>query len=422
MNDLEQRLRRGLEAAATTQDVPPGFDDRVLGRVAVVRRRRAAGRGALAAIVLVGAIGGVVALRPDPPTHTAIAEAAPGEPGWHTMADAPIGPRFEHLSVAMGDRVLVLGGYNGQARLDGAVYDAAHDTWTTVPSSPFRVGDAVGAWTGTEVIVVSGERDDVVAAAYDPGANSWRTLAAPPLGNGASALNHAVWTGTELVVVGIADEGEGGTVNQVAIYDLAADRWRTGAPPNGPLPSFGDAVWTGTEVAVVGQVGTSGSSAGTDTLQVYDPAADHWREVPWGLDGVRGRMTVVWTGSRLFVGGGSGGEGTFADAALVDLATGTWDRVPDAPVGFLGNDRFGELWTGTAVLTLDGVGGRPVAFDPATRTWHVGPASPGAQPGDEGSWAWAASRVVTWSGGFSTPNDSGSTCCTLIEGGETYIP
>lgn len=427
MNDLEERLRRGLDAAAATQGRPPSFEARVAGRVAVVRHRRAVARGVIGvtAIALAGTLGGVAAARHDPPRQTAVAGAPAVTPGWHPMAGAPIPRRFEALSIAMGDRVLVWGGYSHDRLLDGAVYDAAHDTWTKVPRSPFAAGDAVGAWTGREAIVVSGERENVVAAAYDPAANSWRTLAAPPLANGASALNHAVWTGTELVVVGIATQDDRGTVNQVAVYDPVADRWRTGSIPPGPLPAFGDALWTGSDVAVVGHVNASGKSGGNDTLQVYDPATDRWRDIPWGLDGVRGQMTVAWTGSRLFVGGGRNGDLLLRDAALVDPATGMWERVPDAPVAFAGNDRFGELWTGSVVLTLAGEDARPVAFDPTTRTWQMGPASPIDSRREEASWAWVQPRrsAIVWGGGFSFKDPTGiSGCCTPIEGGETYTP
>lgn len=424
MIDLEERLRRELDAAATTQGVPPDFDDRVARRVSVVRRRRAAGRVTAAVIVVVGIVGGVAALRQDSPAQMAVAGGPTGGAGWHPVAAAPIRLRFQALSVAMGDRVLVWGGYDKNTLLDGAVYDATHNTWTKVPDSPFSSGDAIGAWTGREVIVVSGGGRAVVAAAYDPEANSWRRLAAPPLANGASAMNHALWTGSELVVVGVADEGERGSVDQVAVYDPAADSWRKGSLPSGPLPDFGDAVWTGTEVAVVGNVNGSGKSVGTDTLQAYDPAADRWREIPWGLDGVRGGLVVAWTGDRLFVGGGHRAGARLRDAALVDLATETWDRVSDAPLAFEGNNRFGELWTGTTVLTLEGEGGRPVAFDPTTRTWQVGPASSAGRR-EEVAWVWVGPlhSAMVWSGGSSSNRGPGpSSCCTPIEGGETYTP
>ena len=53
-SDLEERLRRGLNAAAATQGQPPSFEARVAGRVVVVRHRRAVARGAIgvAAIAL----------------------------------------------------------------------------------------------------------------------------------------------------------------------------------------------------------------------------------------------------------------------------------------------------------------------------------------------------------------------------------
>jgi hypothetical protein len=431
MIELEERVRRGLNTAAATQVVPPNFEQRVTQRVTVVRRRRVLARSALAAAaVMVAVVGAVAVVREDSPTQKTVA-GGPGTgvstaPGWRPIADAPIAPRFQALSIAMDDRVLVWGGSGDNSLLDGAVYDAAHDTWTKLPDSPLPSGDTIGAWTGREAIVVSGETGDIVAAAYDPQADTWRTLAEPPLTNASSALNHAVWTGTELVVVGIANESDSGTVNQVAIYDPSADSWRTGSLPGGPLPAFGDAVWTGTEVAVVGHILASGRSVGRDTLQVYDPASDEWREIPWGLEGVRDRIVVAWTGNRLFVGGGSLLDVPRRDAALVDLAAGIWDRVPDAPVDFEGNSRFGEIWTGRGVLTLNGGDDeQPLTFDPVDRAWSVGPSSGEGFRREEVSWAWVEPRnaVVVWSGGLSTEEGRGVTgCCTPIDRGRTYTP
>ena len=428
MNSFEERLRSGLETVAAAQGLPVGFEDRVGERVASARRRRAFSRGGLMVVVLLAFIGGAVVIIDDPPVQTTIA-GGPLDPGWHPIADAPIPPRIQALSVGMGDRVLVWGGWDDESRLDGAVYDSADDTWTEVPSSPFNVGDAVGAWTGEEAIVVSGERNDVVGAAYDPDTNSWRTLPAPPLANGASALNHALWTGTEVVIVGIADAGDQGTVNQVARYDPATNIWRTGALPAAPLPGFGDAAWTGTEVAVVGHVNGSGSSIGNNTLHLYNPNLDRWREIPWELDGVRGTMTVAWTGDALFIGGGrlidGASEEFLRDAALVDLANDRWDRLPDAPVAFAGNERFAEVWTGSTVLTFEGAGATPLAFDPKSRTWRTGTPSPIEGYRMETAWTWVPSRrsVVMWSGAFSSMDSPTRTfCCSPIDGGETYTP
>ena len=458
MIDLEERIRRGLNAAAAPQATPPGFDGRVTRRISVVRRRRAITRGLATVAVVVTVLGSIAALRPDSSTPTrVIAGGQTHEPGWNPIAGAPIPPRLDPLAVGMGDRTLIWGGGGGNNagadRLDGAVYDAVHDSWTKVPDSPLVSSDAVGAWTGREAIVVSGIHSSqpdpsgagahgpspVVAAAYDPAANSWRRLPSPPLANASSVLNRAVWTGRELVIAGTASQVESvPVVNQVAIYNPDTGRWRTGSVPAGPLPDPADALWTGTEVAVVGTVNITKAGLGTNTLLLYNPVTDRWREIPWGLEmtapekianepgsfiQARENLSTAWTGDRLFVGGG--GQSTLRrDAALVDLETGTWDRVPDAPIGFRGNDvGSGALWTGTSALTLAGDGGRPVGFDPATRSWTVGPPDPIAARGvGNGAWVWIESQraVVVWGGADLTPSDG--ICCTLIEDGETYTP
>lgn len=449
MIDLEERIRRGLNAAAATQATPPGFEGSVTRRISVVRRRRAITRGLATAAVVVTVLGSIAALRPDSSTPTrVIAGGQTHEPGWNPIAGAPIPPRFGALAVGMGDRTLIWGGGGGNDggadRLDGAVYDAVHDSWTKVPDSPLVSSDAVGAWTGREAIVVSGIHSSqpdpsgagghgpspVVAAAYDPAANSWRRLPSPPLANASSVLNRAIWTGRELVIAGTATQVESvPVVNQVAIYNPDADRWRTGSVPAEPLPFGAGAVWTGTEVAVVGNVISPGEETspnfeltgmGHNTLQLYNPATDRWREIPWGLDYPRVNLSTAWTGDRLFVGGGD--QPTLRrDAALVDLETGTWDRVPDAPIGFAGNAGSAQLWTGTSALTLAGDGGRPVGFDPATRRWTVGPPDPIAARGaGNGAWVWIESQraVVVWGGADQTQ----SSRITAIEGGETYTP
>jgi N-acetylneuraminic acid mutarotase len=329
----------------------------------------------------------------------------------------------------MGDKMLVIGGGNGETtRFDGAVFDAPSDSWRKVAPAPAPIGDAVGAWTGHEAIILTGEGASVTASAYDPATNSWRTLPSPPITNAASAIAHAVWTGTELLVISTSGGDDGHDLaNHAAIYDPQTNRWRPIAVPAEPFPNFGDAVWTGDRLAVVGTVNQSGSSTGNNTLLVYDPASDQWHIVAWQLPGTRTNPVVAWTGNRLFIGGGGSAYAppTLSDAALVDVGTGTWTRVPDAPVTFAGNSRFGELWTGREVLTLDGAQTRPVAFDPATQAWHIGPPSPNGTRRAEAGWSWLPSRhaAVVWGGGTTNGAATGTvSCCTPLGDGLRYTP
>jgi hypothetical protein len=423
MIDVEERLRRSLPEAAATQRVPAGFDARVARRVTVHRRRRSAWRAGIATL-LVAALTtvGVVATR-DTGSDGQKVVADPGPvTGWQPIADAPIPPMAGALSIAMGDRMLVWSGDKS------AVYDAASNRWTKVPRAPLPGTDGVGAWDGSEAIVISDDDwGKVRAAAYDPDTNSWRRLADPPLDNAASAMDHAIWTGTELVVLGVATEIESVTTNEVAIYDPKTGKWRAGTPSPEQIPSFSDAVWTGEEIAIVGRVGDSGRGPGASTVNLYNPATDRWRSIPWGLPSQPTNAVVVWTGDRLFVGGGGGvyGGGRSREATLVDVTTGDWERLADAPIGFAGNHRFGEIWTGEAVLTLNGDGGRAVAFVPSTGTWAVGrPDSTGGRR-QEAAWSWldASHTAVVWGGGSVQQLEAGiRQCCTPIPHGERYTP
>lgn len=429
MIDLEMRLRSALSDAAQDQAVPEGFDERVARRVAARRRRKLAARGAIAASVAVAIVVGAVAIRPDSGRTRVATGGSHVRPGWHPISQGPLSPRFQSLSLAMGDRVLVLGGGNNNAvQTDGAVYDATSDTWHVVARSPFPGSDLIGAWTGREAIVVSGDRGDVRAASYNPDDNSWRALATPPIPVAASATTKAIWTGTEIVLIGISGGDDShDRANHTLIYDPTADQWRTGSVPVEPLPDFGDAVWTGTEIAVVGAVNQSGASTGNDELLTYNPATDQWKTFFWQLNGVRNNPVVVWTGSKLFIGGG-GSKYTgprLSDATLVDLATETWTYVPPAPIAFQGNGRDGEIWTGDQVLTLDGEGTRPLAFNPTTTTWEVGPPAPSGSRRVETGWPWISSlrSVVVWGGGTTTGDGTRITgCCTPVGDGQTYTP
>ena len=58
--------------------------------------------------------------------------------------------------------------------------------------------------------------------------------------------------------------------------------------------------------------------------------------------------------------------------------TGSWTRLPDAPVGFEGNGTAPDIWTGASVITVEDAvpGGRPLSLDLTTRRWSLGPKAP----------------------------------------------
>ncbi|HEV7721183.1 MAG TPA: hypothetical protein VGO60_07850 [Iamia sp.] len=475
MIDLENDLRQRFDDAASDVSASPDLLDVIEHRIVAQGRRVAALRVAAVVAVLGLAVGGAVALAPgadgDPTTRATdpsgpSASSVPvGPAGWAAMADAPIPGRFQHLAIAMDGEVLVWGGYGtdgeggseGEVR-GGAVYETNLGTWRTIPEAPLDFGgSSVGVWTGEVAIVVNGDGEaaERQAAAFDPATDTWTALADPPPGNTANAVTKAVWTGTEVVVV----TGDSGTGDSIDVYDPAADTWREGATPPVPLPAFGGVVWTGDEVVVVGYDQPDGGLVeiaedapdsdgdGTpDALEeleepeygemaviAYDPAADSWRSIDWGLGALRNDVAVAWTGTHLFVGGGStfGPEegGPSPDGALVDLATGEWTPVPEAPSPFFGDARYGSVWTGTEVQVYAEDGKTPLLFDPVAATWRQGPTQPGEAVSDVPS-VWSAGRVVVPLGGHETvyeTDENGETtvggCCDGgPAGGWTFVP
>lgn len=419
MIDVEERLRRAgsaLDDAAGARSVA----DRAYAAPLRTHARRRALAGVLAVAAAAAGVLGLSRARQDPVTAT-VPRPPAGAEGWFSLPDAPIGPRFQQLALWTDRGLLVWGGYADHDRSDGALYDPSSGTWRTLPAAPLQRGrgDAIGVWNGAEAIVLNGI-DGARAAAFDPASFSWRALPDPPLHNAANAMNRVLLVGDTVVVVGVADEQDGRAPTQVARFDAATSTWSTGATPPVEFTSFFDAVSTGSEVIVVAGRASNGDKSCGSVVLAYNPASDTWRELPWGDSEQLTSPVVVWTGAELFVGGGrvcgTSGEPS-RRARLLEPAAGTWRAAPDAPLPIAGNDRYEEIWTGAAVLTLTG-DQTPVLFNPASGQWHVGTRSTIDARRTETPWVWDGAELLVWSGGGAV----GSGCCDPIDRGEAYVP
>ena len=216
-------------------------------------------------------------------------------------------------------------------------------------------------------------------------ADAWVPTARSPIADRPGGS--AVWTGTEMIVLGgannvptrIREEAIGFHPNEdgsytlwktvrfrdVAAYDPARDTWRSLAP----LPEY-DAgglgllhtAWTGSEVVVV----TS------DALFVYTPTADAWRQIalpkPIGYGGA-----IAWTGDELLLWGYPYHQPAAPPWTLAfSPSTGVWRSFDPGPLGFTEVPAF--AWTGSEMIVAGGRGtSRPnaAAYNPATDTWRL---------------------------------------------------
>lgn len=241
-----------------------------------------------------------------------VAEGAIYEPGadrWRSISPGPLAARSGHLAVWVGDRMFVWGGalapYDRE-RYDGlgALYDPKADRWQDVARGPLPAGyDAMGVWTGSEVIVLAtpleeapaGRPKQASAAAYDPSTNSWRSIASPPMAAWVSPP--AVLLNGRMVLLSDGGYVEGGAVNGYerryptgGVYDIRTDTWREHSPSL-PVAEQWPQVATDREV-IFGAV-------------AYDPQHDSWRTLPPSPLKPREFPSTVWTGEELLVWGGA---------------------------------------------------------------------------------------------------------------------
>ena len=273
---------------------------------------------------------------------------------------------------------------------------AAQPVWAALPPAPIEVdADLTGTWTGRELLV-TGVRagpdgtfigSTEVAAAYDPVANAWQRLPAPPSLDG-PCRRSASWTGTELLVLGCLGKG--------AAFDPRANRWRS-------LPdvSTGDGitVWTGREL-----IGWGGGCCGDASSggSAYDPATNRWRTLARSPLAPDQDPVGAWTGHELVlvVHGIDPADGkpyplTFARAAAYDPATDTWRRLADPPAPVRGS----AVWDGHDLLVA-GEGRAALAFDPAADRWRRLPSLPSARFGS--TLIWTGRRLLVWGVGRFT--------------------
>ena len=378
---------------------------------------------------------------------SSIARLASGR--WRSLPSAPIVARTGAATVWSGHELLVWSGDSGdQADTllpDGAGYDPAADRWRLLPPAPIAPRTSMTSiWTGREFIVWGGYDHDtgnefhVTAdgAAYDPATNRWRTIAPSPLTPRAEAVG--VWTGTELIVLGghpaiITDEVHGDS--DAAAYDPVRDRWRR-LPAALPVPAGQSlyppsAVWTDTSLLVwwpwahaETQGNTTTGTVGYDLFR-YDPGTDHWEllpsdRVPGDPNTPAGISDPVWTGHEVLIPGSGPFRGPFHGGPSVseplpyryDPKTNHWSQLAGGP-GLSGQ----LVWTGQAVLLVaaqqfpnstpcstpgpcgpPGVQTTINAWDPSTATWTQLPSAPDAVPPTPAPLAvyWTGADVLVW--------------------------
>ncbi|MGI9017009.1 MAG: Kelch repeat-containing protein [Euzebya sp.] len=218
----------------------------------------------------------------------------PASDTWRVIADAPVNPRSGHVAVWTGSEMLVFGGSRVfEHHAPAALYNPDTDSWRLSGASPLdrAFGRVAAVWTGEEVLIWSGTGEEDVAA-YDPAADTWRSLPGSPIGMRSVS---AVWTGSEMLLLGLP-QGNRSQIGGAAL-NLAEARWTVLPPSPQAFAATFATLWTGTEAVVVG-------GPAEDLGAAWNPDLGRWRELPVGPQSALSGHAAVWTGSQVLLWGG----------------------------------------------------------------------------------------------------------------------
>ena len=326
--------------------------------------------------------------------------------------------RTYHTAVWTGSKMIVWGGQGATpaTRVDtGGVYDPTANVWaaTNTTGAPTARNDHTAVWTGSKMIVWGGFSGDATGGIYTPSTDTWTatsTVGAPSR----RFLHAAVWTGWEMIVWGGEEIATAETTNTGAIYNPATNTWRPTSLVGAPSARSGHvAVWTGSKMIVWGAMTT-------DTGGIYDPATDSWTATSTvGAPGPRDLPAAVWTGSKMIIWGGSGTNtgGIYDPVADVWTATNT----TGAPSG---RQFHRGVWTGTRMVVWGGnenFGGAFLdtggVYDPVAGTWSATTTVGAPTARAFHTAVWTGLQMVVWGGSVSgwpgpgvplTPSDTGA--------------
>jgi hypothetical protein len=267
--------------------------------------------------------------------------------------------------------------------------------WTTVSSMPSDEYGGGSASDGTYTYVFGGYSFNSgtvnTTYRYDPGSDTWTTLAPIPLGG---IMQSAVYdpANNKIYVFGGEDADTAVNSNATYIYDIATDSWSTGAnmPDVRSFMASGYDSGTGHIFLASGYNTGDVTSAQPDVWE-YDPGADTFTSkapIPHPLGGAGSGII----NGKLYVEGGRDANNVVVnDNQIYDIASNSWstgtttaaNNVPGSAVA------NGMLWTfggGNPFIPPTGPLGntatqalRPLTtgatrgYDPVTDSWTDGP-------------------------------------------------
>jgi hypothetical protein len=238
---------------------------------------------------------------------SSVEKYSPTSDTWTTLLPLPE-PRSNHVAVAVGSAMYVLGGIAGEdpapiMTASALKLDTLQGIWSTVAPMPELRFDFASGVVGSDIYVFGGisatSRDQGSVFKYGTETDIWSTLAPMPTvasGHSAIELDGLIY------VVGVGESKSG-----LILYDPALEVWTTLAPLIYRCPF-------GTSFVLGGCLYAAGGKSNECAMHRYDVTANTWTEVADMLQG-RYRLCAVKIG-----GSGPAEEQGLFDSLIVKAA------------------------------------------------------------------------------------------------------
>ena len=215
----------------------------------------------------------------------------PGGPiRWTPAAPSPTA-RFEGYAFGYHEKLFTFGGYKSlihpyAVNTDGAVYDVASNTWTTlgtIPIAPTHAGMAPDPEDGILYFVggLQGAYPGVTTTqvwSFNMDQNSWTTLPPLPI---PLAAGSAVFVSSQLHYFGgIGAQDRNTNVPVHYVLTTGDDHWHAAAPLPTPRDHLTALTFNGKIYAFGGEIGHDAHHLQQTLAHVYDPVTDTWSRLP----------------------------------------------------------------------------------------------------------------------------------------------
>jgi hypothetical protein len=319
------------------------------------------------------------------PTATATTAVTPtptGTPGCPQSSWQP-GPtvvvaRYAFQAAVAGNKAYQAGGQTANNTPQPAVesYDPGTNSWTSLAPLPVALGQVSVGASGSKVYVAGGWPGGTNVTntlhIYDIPTNTWSLGAPMPTTPGTEAAAGATLNGKFYVMGG---DDYNAALDTTYIYDIATNTWTTGAAlPAARTNTYATAF--NNKIYLFG--GADSSFSAVDTLFAYDPATNTWSNLGSANTGGKGNYGAIspyGTGQLLVTDGALSNFTPNNTTHIYDIAANAWTVGPTMSVAHAGHAQV-TLPDGR-VLVVSGLSGSGAV---TTNSELLAPAPPCGTP------------------------------------------